>query len=200
VASQRDVKGLDARQRLGEISGLTGVDDPYEEPLAPDLVIATRAPVEESVALLLDFLTTRGVAGSPRPTHPSSGRPRVSPLLPVPRLVDGTVAVRPPGHGAGNWAGAPSAVLVDGVIHLAYRVRAPLGQGRGLAVVVARSVDGVAVEVGRPWSARERGVPDRRAVGRDSFAISRDDGHRASDHLIEGANQPSRWLASNTQS
>jgi len=70
----------------------------------------------------------------------------VSPLLPVPRFVDGTVAVRPPGHGAGNWAGAPSAVLVDGVIHLAYRVRAPLGEGRGLAVVVARSVDGVAVE------------------------------------------------------
>ena len=70
----------------------------------------------------------------------------MSPLLPVPRFVDGTVAVRPPGHGAGNWAGAPSAVLVDGVIHLAYRVRAPLGEGRGLAVVVARSVDGVAVE------------------------------------------------------
>jgi hypothetical protein len=70
----------------------------------------------------------------------------VSPLLPVPRFVDGTVAVRPPGHGAGNWAGAPSAVLVDGVIHLAYRVRAPLGEGRGLAVVVARSVDGVALE------------------------------------------------------
>ena len=70
VASQRDVKGLYARQRLGEISGLTGVDDPYEEPLSPDLVIATHEhPVEESVALLLDFLTTRGVAGSPGPTR-----------------------------------------------------------------------------------------------------------------------------------
>jgi hypothetical protein len=70
----------------------------------------------------------------------------VRPLLPVPRFVDATVAVRPPGDGAGNWAGAPSAVLVDGVIYLAYRVRAPLGEGRGLAVVLARSVDGVAVE------------------------------------------------------
>ncbi|MBV9922351.1 MAG: hypothetical protein JOY78_16095 [Pseudonocardia sp.] len=70
----------------------------------------------------------------------------MSPLLPVPRYVDGTVAVRPPGRGTGNWAGAPSAVLVDGVIHLAYRVRAPLDEGRGLAVVVARSVDGVAFE------------------------------------------------------
>jgi hypothetical protein len=70
----------------------------------------------------------------------------VSPLLPLPRFVDATVAVRPPGDGAGNWVGAPSAVLVDGVIYLAYRVRAPLGEGRGLAVVLARSVDGVTVE------------------------------------------------------
>ena len=45
VASERDVKGLYARQRAGEISGLTGVDDPYEEPVSPDLVIASaRAP------------------------------------------------------------------------------------------------------------------------------------------------------------
>jgi hypothetical protein len=69
-----------------------------------------------------------------------------SPLLPVPRLTGGAVAVEPPGEGAGNWAGAPSAVMVDGVVHLAYRVRAPLGQGRGLAVVLARSQDGVRFE------------------------------------------------------
>jgi hypothetical protein len=56
------------------------------------------------------------------------------------------VAVEPPGCGAGNWAGAPSAVLVDGVLYLAYRVRAPLGRGRGLALVVARSTDGVRFE------------------------------------------------------
>ena len=70
----------------------------------------------------------------------------MSPLLPVPRFVDGTVAVRPPGHGAGNWAGAPSAVLVDGTYHLAYRMRAPLGRGRGMANVIARSTDGVRFE------------------------------------------------------
>ena len=56
------------------------------------------------------------------------------------------VAVEPPGCGAGNWAGAPSAVLVDGIYYLAYRVRAPLGQGRGLATVLARSADGVRFE------------------------------------------------------
>jgi adenylylsulfate kinase len=68
VASRRDVKGLYARQRVGEISGLTGVDDPYEEPLKPDLVIAAHEhPVEESVALLIDHLTAPGVAGAPAP-------------------------------------------------------------------------------------------------------------------------------------
>ncbi len=39
VCSERDVKGLYAKQAAGEISGLTGVDDPYEAPEAPDLRI-----------------------------------------------------------------------------------------------------------------------------------------------------------------
>ena len=69
-----------------------------------------------------------------------------SSLLPIPRGVDATVAVAAPGAGSGNWAGAPSVVLHDGVYHLAYRVRAPLGHGRGLATVIARSVDGVRFE------------------------------------------------------
>jgi len=63
--------------------------------------------------------------------------------LPLPRFAGADVAVEPPGSGAGHWAGAPSAVLDDGVFHLAYRVRAPVGAGRGLAVVLARSRDGV---------------------------------------------------------
>lgn len=65
------------------------------------------------------------------------------PVLPVPRITDAEVAVAPPGSGAGFWAGAPSALLVDGAWYLAYRMRAPLGQGRGMANVVARSTDGV---------------------------------------------------------
>lgn len=67
-------------------------------------------------------------------------------LLPVPRWDDATVAVAPPGDGSGFWAGAPSAVLADGVHHLAYRLRAPIGRGRGMANVLARSVDGVRFE------------------------------------------------------
>jgi adenylylsulfate kinase len=41
VCARRDVKGLYARQRAGDITGLTGVDDPYEPPLAPELVVPT---------------------------------------------------------------------------------------------------------------------------------------------------------------
>src|SRR5450755_3663103 len=52
------------------------------------------------------------------------------------------VAVPPPGTGPGMWAGAPSAARSDDEIYLAYRLRRPIGEGRGYAVVVARSTDG----------------------------------------------------------
>ncbi|GAA3819363.1 hypothetical protein GCM10022226_44850 [Sphaerisporangium flaviroseum] len=52
------------------------------------------------------------------------------------------LAVAPPQDGPGHWAGAPSSVLSEGVIYLAYRLRRPIGQGRGYAIVVARSLDG----------------------------------------------------------
>jgi hypothetical protein len=60
----------------------------------------------------------------------------------LPRPERGVVAVRAPGSGPGYWAGAPSAVAGDGEIFLAYRLRRPVGRGRGYAVVVARSTDG----------------------------------------------------------
>lgn len=60
VCSVRDVKGLYARRAAGEISGLTGVDDPYEVPEEPDLVIpAHRQPVAESVSLLRGLLAEK---------------------------------------------------------------------------------------------------------------------------------------------
>jgi hypothetical protein len=67
---------------------------------------------------------------------------------------DGEVVVPAPGRGPGHWAGAASAVLGDdGSVWLAYRLRRPLDDGRGVGVVVARSVDGVrfesVAEVGR---------------------------------------------------
>src|SRR3954447_21589273 len=53
-----------------------------------------------------------------------------------------TVVVPAPAGGPGNWAGAATACFVDGVFYLAYRVRRPLAEGRGVSVVVARSLDG----------------------------------------------------------
>ncbi len=53
VCATRDVKGLYAKQRAGEIRGLTGVDDPYEAPLHPELVVNTQEQsIEESVELV----------------------------------------------------------------------------------------------------------------------------------------------------
>jgi adenylylsulfate kinase len=63
VCSTRDVKGLYAKQAAGEISGLTGVDDPYEAPETPDLRIETQDhTVEDSAALLTALLVERGLA------------------------------------------------------------------------------------------------------------------------------------------
>ncbi|MEU7580240.1 adenylyl-sulfate kinase [Streptomyces sp. NPDC041068] len=63
VCSVRDVKGLYAKQAAGEISGLTGVDDPYEVPASPDLRIESQdQTVQESAAALKALLTERGLA------------------------------------------------------------------------------------------------------------------------------------------
>src|SRR3954447_2617498 len=68
------------------------------------------------------------------------------PPLPLPTITEASVAIAPPGDGAGYWSGGPSAQLVDGVFYLAYRLRRPVGEGRGYANVVARSEDGVHFE------------------------------------------------------
>lgn len=63
VCSERDVKGLYAKQAAGEISGLTGVDDPYEPPTNADAVIRTHEQtLDQSVAQLLGVLRERGLA------------------------------------------------------------------------------------------------------------------------------------------
>ncbi|MCO5986640.1 hypothetical protein NE235_11055 [Actinoallomurus spadix] len=62
--------------------------------------------------------------------------------FPLPSYERSRVVVPPPGDTPGHWAGAPSACVVDGEIYLAYRLRRPVGEGRGYAVVVARAVGG----------------------------------------------------------
>ncbi|QFZ20781.1 adenylyl-sulfate kinase [Saccharothrix syringae] len=60
VCAERDVKGLYAGQRAGLVTALTGVDDPYETPEAPDLRIDTdRQSVAESVAALRRLVEDR---------------------------------------------------------------------------------------------------------------------------------------------
>ena len=57
VCEQRDVKGLYAKARAGEIKGFTGVDDPYEPPPNPEVVAKTaEESVEESTAKVVDKL------------------------------------------------------------------------------------------------------------------------------------------------
>lgn len=64
----------------------------------------------------------------------------------MPKPDHSAVAVPPPGTAPGTWAGAPSAIRSNGDFYLAYRLRRPPGQGRGYAVAVARSADGVRFE------------------------------------------------------
>jgi len=64
----------------------------------------------------------------------------------VPQPADAAIAIAPPGAGQGFWAGGPSAVAADDGFYLAYRLRRPIGAGRGYAIAVARSADGVHFE------------------------------------------------------
>ena len=80
---------------------------------------------------------------------------------PLPDLDGAEVVVPAPDAGPGNWAGAASAVVVDDLVYLTYRVRRPLNEGRGVSTVVARSRDGVRFEtVSEVW---------RDAFGAESF-------------------------------
>lgn len=57
---RRDVKGLYAKARKGEIKNFTGVNAPYEKPLNPDIeVITTEATVDEIVAEILEKITDK---------------------------------------------------------------------------------------------------------------------------------------------
>lgn len=61
VCEQRDRKGLYARARAGLITGMTGIDDPYEEPTDADLVLDTsQMTIDQAVAAVLVHLTETG--------------------------------------------------------------------------------------------------------------------------------------------
>ncbi|WP_251899108.1 adenylyl-sulfate kinase [Lactiplantibacillus paraplantarum] len=57
VCEQRDVKQLYAKARRGEIKGFTGIDDPYEAPVTPEITIDTsKQPLADSVQQVLTYL------------------------------------------------------------------------------------------------------------------------------------------------
>jgi adenylyl-sulfate kinase len=62
VLADRDVKGLYKKALAGEIANFTGVSDPYEEPLAPEVVVESdRETVEQSAEKILRLLEGRGL-------------------------------------------------------------------------------------------------------------------------------------------
>ncbi|MDF2977926.1 MAG: hypothetical protein K0S40_2654 [Actinomycetospora sp.] len=89
-------------------------------------------------------------------------------LLPVPHG-EGTVVVPPPVDALGYWAGAPSVLVVDDVVYLSYRLRQPVGAGRGYANVVARSIDGVAFET---FAVVEKDAFGAESLERPALALS----------------------------
>ncbi|MCK5392285.1 MAG: adenylyl-sulfate kinase [Deltaproteobacteria bacterium] len=65
VCEERDVKGLYKKARAGIIKGFTGIDDPYEAPLNPEITIDTsKLSLEEGVNVLLAYLEKRGALPS----------------------------------------------------------------------------------------------------------------------------------------
>jgi len=61
VCEQRDVKGMYAKARRGEIKGFTGIDDPYEPPEHPEITLDTiRHTPEENAHLILEWLIQQG--------------------------------------------------------------------------------------------------------------------------------------------
>jgi len=60
VCEQRDVKGLYAKARAGEISNFTGISAPFEEPTNPELDVPTHEmSIEEATAMVVDYINTK---------------------------------------------------------------------------------------------------------------------------------------------
>jgi adenylylsulfate kinase len=61
TAEKRDPKGLYKKARAGELKGFTGIDDPYEAPERPEVVIDTEKLKPEDAALhILSYLEQKG--------------------------------------------------------------------------------------------------------------------------------------------
>jgi adenylylsulfate kinase len=62
TAEQRDPKGLYKKARAGQIKGFTGIDDPYEAPEKPEILIETeKTKPEDAAKQILSYLESKGV-------------------------------------------------------------------------------------------------------------------------------------------
>ena len=62
VCEERDIKGMYAKARRGEIKGFTGIDDPYEEPLNPEIRMnTTNCLPEDNTRQIVSYLIDRGL-------------------------------------------------------------------------------------------------------------------------------------------
>jgi adenylylsulfate kinase len=64
TCEQRDPKGLYKKARAGQLKNFTGIDDPYEAPLKPELTLdATNVSPQEATVILLQYLEKQGIIG-----------------------------------------------------------------------------------------------------------------------------------------
>ena len=89
VCEERDTKGLYRKARQGSIKGFTGIDQEYEKPENPDLVVKTvNVSVEDSMLEVVNMLEENGIIQREKPmmTPPENGELDIDPEADVPEL------------------------------------------------------------------------------------------------------------------
>jgi len=88
VLAERDVKGLYKKALAGEIKNFTGVDDPYESPLAAEVIVETDTETpEESAARIIAKLEKMSLVGSLPSRHSKADEEEVTRRLEAPGYV-----------------------------------------------------------------------------------------------------------------
>jgi adenylylsulfate kinase len=83
VCEQRDPKGLYKKARAGEIKGFTGIDDPYEPPVSPEITLkAAEKTPEELAEEVLDYLQAQGIIAGGAVFGAAAGEGRAASDLP----------------------------------------------------------------------------------------------------------------------
>jgi adenylyl-sulfate kinase len=86
MCEQRDVKGMYAKAKKGELAGFTGVDDAYEPPPTPEISISTQTgTARESAGSIIRYLTARGFLVKERSVQREQqyGEQEIADVLPV---------------------------------------------------------------------------------------------------------------------